>query len=333
MRELVDEGGKASPPATPTTEPPPRRKQTLHEKFVGLLWLCCGFYRAPSNATLRLLVTYASAASCLVVISRYLGRYSEVDTIEVVLLQLWAAAFGVGILKLTGKDPTPWALEHGFNEMISWAFLATGFAVQLIASIRTLSSPHITEWYLLLHYLTPCVVPFFEPRPVTDGVDSKRLPFDLLAFPTLTFACAAVWAYMSTGTIGPGTWPGFWWSLIWTLARIGSLIGTRLVILEFSTPVYTRLLFQTGMAATILTIVRQVAPEVTAQFPDQVVQMDELQDHRDDDMLESHQVWGFLILGCLCGPIATFSRLSLLETTSASSFAVFTSVALSGFRL
>lgn len=174
MRELVDEGGKASPPATPTTEPPPRRKQTLHEKFVGLLWLCCGFYRAPSNATLRLLVTYASAASCLVVISRYLGRYSEVDTIEVVLLQLWAAAFGVGILKLTGKDPTPWALEHGFNEMISWAFLATGFAVQLIASIRTLSSPHITEWYLLLHYLTPCVVPFFEPRPVTDGVDSKR---------------------------------------------------------------------------------------------------------------------------------------------------------------
>lgn len=105
--------------------------------------------------------------------------------------------------------------------------------------------------------------------------------------------------------------------------------------------------------------------------------MDELQDHRDDDMLESHQVWGFLILGCLCGPIATFSRLSLLETvtacrrtqrvqlpsslrtdreqckpyprelqqgdeaeqvplllqTSASSFAVFTSVALSGFRV
>ena len=34
MRELVDEGGKASPPATPTTEPPPRRKQTLHEKVL-----------------------------------------------------------------------------------------------------------------------------------------------------------------------------------------------------------------------------------------------------------------------------------------------------------
>lgn len=97
----------------------------------------------------RLLLWYAGPASCLVIIHRYLGRFSHVDSFELVQYQLWTATLGVAFLKVVGVDRSPWTLEHGFNEAVSWGFIATGFAIQLIAGMRTLTQPNITEWYLL----------------------------------------------------------------------------------------------------------------------------------------------------------------------------------------
>ena len=53
----------------------------------------------------------------------------------------------------------------------------------------------------------------------------------------------------------------------------------------------------------------------------------------NDETLAPYQVWFLMVVGCVFGPMTTYARLALLEKTSASSFAVFTSVALFPMRI
>ena len=65
--------------------------------------------------------------------------------------------------------PASWQWQYG-----QWQYAFMRCSRSFSNRVRHACSHPSSPRYLLLHYLTPCVVPFFEPRPVTDGVDSKR---------------------------------------------------------------------------------------------------------------------------------------------------------------
>lgn len=304
---------------------------TLQDKVVNFFWLVCGFRTPPDVPVIKILAIYALSASCHVIVDRYLGRYTRVDSVDVILFQLLAAAGAVVLFKLIGFDKEAWQPEHGFNEIVAWGLLAAGFAVQLIASIRTLSTHNITEWYFLLHYLTPCVVPFFEPRDDGDSSLQSKFQLDLLVFPSITLVAAGAVMYATTGAVGPGTWTGFWWSMVWIITRIGLLIGTRMVIVEFKTPVSNRLLYQTGIAFAILTLLEEFKSDWMASIPAPTHNNTSIL--KDEDVLVPYQTWMLVIAACLSGPTVSFARLSLLGSTSATSTSVFTSVALLPMRV
>eukprot|EP00040_Diaphanoeca_grandis_P001759 m.19455 g.19455 ORF g.19455 m.19455 type:complete len:369 (-) comp12469_c0_seq2:41-1147(-) len=310
------------------------------QKVFKLMWLCVGFQKAPNEHVTLLLVAYTISASILLIINRYLGRYSTIRSIDVILLQMLVAVAGVALLRLLNKIALPLIPKHGWPEFLAWGGLALCFAVQLIASIRTLSCHGITEWYLLLHNLTPCIVPFLEPRPKNDE-SSGRIPMELLVFPSLTLAGACLISYINIGTIGPASWQGLCYSLVWTVARIASLIGTRVAILHYSTPLWSRILYQTGLTALILMCIDVTMPEWTA-FVKELGYLNQgshslvvgaptpMPKH---ELLLPYQVFALMVLACIVGPVTTGTRLALIEEATATSYGIFSSVALFPMRV
>merc|ERR1719272_1794484 len=101
----------------------------------------------------------------MMVLNKHLARAPWFNAILLVQVQLAASVvfmvlgYGCGLLKMP-----LFQVQGGTNEIYAWMALALAFTVQLAASIMTLKTPMITQWYMLLHYLTPCAVPFLERR-------------------------------------------------------------------------------------------------------------------------------------------------------------------------
>eukprot|EP00041_Stephanoeca_diplocostata_P032314 m.1033046 g.1033046 ORF g.1033046 m.1033046 type:complete len:274 (-) comp24129_c0_seq16:29-850(-) len=180
------------------------------EQMVHFFWLCIGFRHTPSTRIIRLLATYAISASIMLMINRHLAQNSDIDAIVLVDIQLGSSLGIIYFLRCFDFIPLSLHKGDGPSEIWMWALLAVSFAGQLIGSLRTLQTHDIIEWYLLLHYVTPCVVPLLERRmPVPDSQDD-RPPLEVLIFPTVTLLFAVVWSYFTTGAVRCCTVAGGW---------------------------------------------------------------------------------------------------------------------------
>lgn len=132
-----------SPPAPPPSPMVEHVKRRLHELF----WLGLGFRTTPDWDVVQLLVVYTVSASVMLAVNKHLARTDRFDAIALVQLQLGTSLVFLGVGKLAGKiNLTLSVTEGGPHEIYAWLTLSVLFAIQLVASIRTLQTHHVTEW-------------------------------------------------------------------------------------------------------------------------------------------------------------------------------------------
>eukprot|EP00035_Acanthoeca_spectabilis_P005692 m.116438 g.116438 ORF g.116438 m.116438 type:complete len:389 (+) comp13135_c0_seq2:195-1361(+) len=311
-----------SPPAPPPSPMVEHVKRRLHELF----WLGLGFRTTPDWDVVQLLVVYTVSASVMLAVNKHLARTDRFDAIALVQLQLGTSLVFLGVGKLAGKiNLTLSVTEGGPHEIYAWLTLSVLFAIQLVASIRTLQTHHVTEWYMILHYFTPVAVPFLERHlPIIDEAD-VRPPLSVIVFPLLSLMFAVVWSYSTTGVFGPGTTNGAFWSFIWVSARVSTMVGSRAAILRYKTPIWNRLLFQTLGAFTVFATIVSIYPAA----------VDTTWERTEAEPLSMPLVLQYLLLGLSCGVqlLVAWARLSILGRTTASTFAILSSVGVMPARL
>eukprot|EP00038_Savillea_parva_P014014 m.9868 g.9868 ORF g.9868 m.9868 type:complete len:415 (+) comp2684_c0_seq1:549-1793(+) len=291
-----------------------------------LFWLALGFRSPPSWDVVHLLVMYACSASVMLALNKHLARSDRFNTIMLLQLQLGTSLAAIGIGKLTGQiDLTLSVTKGGPHEMYAWMTLSVMFAIQLVASVRTLQTHHITEWYMMLHYLTPVAVPLLERHvPVTEEAD-VRPPLTVIIFPLITLTWAGIWSYTTTGVFGPGTTSGALWSFVWIAARVSTMVGSRMAILRYQTPIWNRLLYQNLGAFTVFATIVTLYPAAV-----------ELSGHHNENEPLSMPLvlqYMLLILSCATQVLVAWARLSILGKTTASTFAILSSVGVMPARL
>ena len=283
-----------------------------------------GFNEPPQPHVLVLLFVYALTASAMMVLNKHLARAPWFNAVLLVQIQLafsvvlMVVCYGVGLL----KNPL-FQVQGGTDEIAAWMLLALAFTIQLAASIMTLKTPMITQWYMLLHYLTPCLVPFLERRVRAIVLAGEAPPLATIIFPILTFASAAGLSYYTAGVFGPGTSAGVFWSVIWVAARMFSLVGSRAIILQFETPLANRLFFQNVFSLTIVTIVVIVWPSLD-RMTVPIEQVDDASEGAVNGITEEDTQ--YVIAACVCGFLVGLCRLELLGSTTASTFSILSSI-------
>lgn len=218
-------------------------------------------------------------------------------------------------------DHAPWqGTAEAVHERYAWMTIAVAFAAQLVASIRTLETAGITEWYMLLHYLTPCVVPLLERQyaPIVNAGEAP--PLYGLIFPLFTVLLATAWSIGYSGVFGPGTREGCIWSALWLFARVLSLVASRAAILKYKTPVWNRLLYQNASAFVVVAVLTTVFPQVV-EVTWQVGSAENMSSPRGT-------MWALLAASCALKVLVSWSRLAILGEATASAFSTLSSVGL-----
>jgi hypothetical protein len=139
-------GGTLATPGTPQSAPPspPKKYAWLRRYF----WLALGFRTTPETDTIQLLVVYTVSASVMLAVNKHLARTERYGAIFLVQLQLGTSLVVIGAAKMMKKiDLTMSVTQGGPHEMYAWMALSILFALQLVASIRTLQTHHVTEWW------------------------------------------------------------------------------------------------------------------------------------------------------------------------------------------
>jgi len=291
-----------------------------------MFWLCLGLRTTPDDDVIRLLVAYAVSASAMLALNKHLARTERFDAIMLVQLQLGASLAVIGVAKLLGKINLTLSVTKGEpRELYAWMTLSVIFAIQLVGSIRTLQTHQITEWYMILHYLTPVAVPLFERHLRITEDYAARPPLTVLVFPVITLIFAVVWSSWTAGVFGPGTSSGAFWSCVWITARVSSVVGTRAAILVFQTPIWHRLLYQTLGAFTVFAAIVTVYPEIV----ESALERGEKEPLSMPVVLQ----YALLLLSCGVQVLVAWSRLSILGKTTASTFAILSSVGVMPARL
>ena len=144
-----------------------------------------------------------------------------------------------------------------------------------------------------------------------------------MVIPVLTLCFATVWSYTTTGVFGPGTTTGAVWSFVWISARITSLVGSRAAILTYGTPVWNRLLYQNLGAFTVFATITTIFPvtETWEREPGEPLSMPRV------------LLYFMIALSCLVQLMVAWARLDILGKTTASTFAIVSSVGVFPARL